>query len=252
MADHRCPHCGSDLQLWGLNHRGTVICTHCSRAVSGTADQSDLNTSAQPSVSSDKQPHSGRRRATNTNPNQAELAYSIIAGKANLNSFGQALTGLAGFPWTLAADAAVIPTIYIPLWNDIRRLYGYSPVESSSLGGVVTRVLPEILADLLLDKFLGNVPGIGIYFNAICSKAFTWRMGILAAFLSSRGEDIPLDTVQEAMKLIRIAFREEDMFKFRTPDREMFINLVTSTDGLSASEFSERVRKAIDMLGEES
>ena len=186
----------------------------------------------------------------NNNRYQADAAYGVISGKSQANSATQALTGLGGFPFTIAADAAVIPMIYMPLWNDIRKVYGHVPVDSNALMGIIGNILPEVLADLVMDKILGNVPILGVYFNAVCAKAMTWRHGILFAFLSSRGSDIPSGSVRKAMELIRVAFPQREMFKFQTPDKETFIRLVTSAEGLSVPELNSRIDKALGILGE--
>lgn len=186
----------------------------------------------------------------NTNKNQAEAAYGIIASKANTNSITQALSGAAGFPFTIAADVAVIPTIYMPLWNDIRRVYGYDPMDSVALGNIVGKILPEVLADLAMDKVLGNVPILGIYFNAICAKAMTWRLGMLFTFLSSRGSTIPEECIQKAMLLIRKSFPQNDMFKFQTPDKARFIKLITSVSSISEVEMNARLDRAIEFLAD--
>ncbi len=175
-------------------------------------------------------------------------AYAVIASKANANSITQALSGVAGFPFTIAADVVVIPTIYMPLWNEIRRIYFQPPLDTMALGSIVGKIMPEILTDLTMDKILGNVPFLGIYFNAICAKAMTWRLGTLFTFLSSCGSDIPEDCVQKSMILIRKAFPQNDMFKFQTPDMMRFIRLVTSVSSLSEAEMNARLDRAIEFL----
>jgi len=127
-------------------------------------------------------------------------------------------------------------------------LYGQQELTASALIGLLKPLLPEVLADLLLDKFLGNIPIAGIYFNAICAKAMTWRLGTLFAFLSSRGEEIPESCVIRALTLIRQLFPQEDMFRFATPGRPVFLELVESVDGASIAQFDERVGRALDAL----
>ena len=109
---------------------------------------------------------------------KAEKAYKLIMSKAKNNSIIQGLSGIAGFPFTIGVDVAVIPTIYIPLWNEIREIYGYDKLETEKMIPILKPILPEIFTDLALDKFAGQIPLIGVYFNAICAKTMTWRLGI--------------------------------------------------------------------------
>jgi hypothetical protein len=112
----------------------------------------------------------------------------------------------------------------------------------------VPQILPEILNDLAFDKFIGGIPIVGMYFNAICAKAFTWRLGTLFAFLSSRGPDIPKESLREAMILIRECFPQKDMFRFKTPDQQTFIRLVSSVSGVTEQMFRSKVHSALDAL----
>ena len=102
--------------------------------------------------------------------------------------------------------------------------------------------------DIAFDKVLGNVPIIGIYFNAICAKQMAWRLGTLFAFMSARGSDIPADKVSEAMALIRHMFPQKDMFTFTTPNRHNFIKLVESVQGNSIQQFEKKVSNALELL----
>ena len=185
-----------------------------------------------------------------TNSNQAALAYDLVKNKANSNSFLQGVSGVAGFPFTLLADAGSIPLIYVSLWNDIRRLYGHDEMSTDALIAFVKPMLPEVLLDIALDKFLGNVPVIGIYFNAICAKTLTWRFGTLFAFLSSRGADIPNESLKTALALVREVFPQREMFTFTTPERAKFIDLVVSIEGASQYDFGKKVDRALSALRE--
>ena len=71
---------------------------------------------------------------------------------------------------------------------------------------ILKEILPEIFVDLALDKFAGQIPIIGIYFNAICAKTMTWRLGMLFTFLSSRTSEVPINSVAKALKLMRHMF----------------------------------------------
>ena len=171
----------------------------------------------------------------------AEQAYQIIKQKAEDNTIAQSLSGVLGWPFTIAADIAVIPLIYVPLWDKLRELYERSNISQEVASKVIGGILPEIFVDIALDKFMGNVPLIGIYFNAICAKTMTWRLGTLFSMLAARGNEIDESTVKESMILIRKTFPQNDMFKFRTPDRKSFVKLVDSFSNLSPEQYKEKV-----------
>ncbi len=179
----------------------------------------------------------------------AEVSYNEIENKANSNSLIQGITGIVGFPFTLGADIAVIGTHYVPLFHKIRDIYGRKPTNiEDHIQALLKNITPELLADLVIDKFLGNVPVAGIYFNAICAKAMTWRLGTLFAMLSARGEEIHYDKMQDSMKVIREIFPQNDMFKFSTPDKQRFIKLVTSFENISPEDFNVKIDKILNSL----
>ena len=181
----------------------------------------------------------------NTNEHQAQLAYELVGTRATANTVIQSLSGLLGFPFNLGVDVAVIPTIYGPMLNDLRRLYGHPETPDGTVGTLVPQIIKELLADMVFDKFMGSIPIAGAYFNAICAKTLTWRLGILFAMLSSRGPDIPSEAVGEAVTLIRECFPQGDMFSFTTPDRSTFITLVTSVQAVSETDFQRKVNSAL-------
>lgn len=187
-----------------------------------------------------------------TSDSQASLAYSAIARVSGSNTFIQGLTGIFGFPVTLIGDVAAITHHYRPLWNEIRVIYGYDEFYGNDAKTVIKNVLPELFVDIAVDKILGQVPIAGIYFNAICAKALTWRLGALFSMLSSRGSAIPDESTADAMRLIRLVFPQRDMFKFVTPDKAKFIQLVTAIDGESEAEFDRKIQAALVVLGEPS
>ncbi len=176
----------------------------------------------------------------------AKNAYTIIEMKANTNAFVQGITGIFGFPWTLIADGATIFTHYGDMLNKIRSLYNRSEVNESLITGIVSGMGPELLFDIVGDKVLGNLPLVGIYFNAICAKTMTWRLGIVFAMLSSRGEDVNPQSVKNATKLIRLVFPQADSFSFKQPSYETFEKLILSVEGDSEKEFSDKLAKALD------
>jgi hypothetical protein len=180
--------------------------------------------------------------------NRAEKCYGIIDGKASSNQWIQGISGVFGFPFTLAADVGVVPGIYAPLWSEIRAVYGQLPVVVDAAGPVITNIIPEVLSDILLDKALGQIPLIGIYFNAICAKHMTWRLGTLFSMLSARGEDVISGNIADCMKLIRILFPQERQFTFTTPDKNTFIKLVTSVSGASEEDYQTKITNALKAM----
>jgi len=174
-------------------------------------------------------------------------AYKATNVRAASNTVLQSLSGIAGFPWNLGVDAAVVPTIYVPLWNKIRAIYGYPPVQSQD-SKIVLKILPEVFIDLAVDKALGSIPIAGAYFNAICAKTLTWRLGILFTFLSSRGSDVDNDVVSQAMKLIRELFPQTTMWKFETPSKDLFLSIACSVYGISQADFKSRIETALGNL----
>lgn len=77
---------------------------------------------------------------SNTSPALAQKSYEIINSKASSNIAIQGLSGILGFPFTLLADGAVIFTHYGTMLNEIRSLYGRTPVSES----VVTTIIKGI------------------------------------------------------------------------------------------------------------
>lgn len=180
----------------------------------------------------------------------ARKAYEIINEKAGSNIVIQGLSGVFGFPFTLLADGAVIFTHYGAMLNEIRSLYGRIPVSEAVVQSLAKGISNELIFDLVTDKFLGNVPLVGIYFNAICAKTMTWRLGILFAMLSARGEEFDEHIVQDTTKLIRLVFPQTDAFKFQQPSYPTFENLITSVTDNSMDQFNNKVEKALDVFRE--
>lgn len=173
-------------------------------------------------------------------------AYDIIEGKANSNSLIQGVSGVLGFPFTLMADGAVIFTHYGTMLNEIRRLYNRSTLNEEVIITIIKGIKEEILFDIVADKVLGQIPLVGIYFNAICAKAMTWRLGILFSMLSSRGEAINEQKVREATKLVRMLFPQNDSFKFKQPSYPTFEKLVVSVYENAEDEYNNKIGRALD------
>ena len=95
---------------------------------------------------------------SNTSPALARRAYEIINQKASSNIAIQGLSGILGFPFTLLADGAVIFTHYGTMLNEIRSLYGRTPVSESVVTTIVKGISSELIFDVVADKVLGNVP----------------------------------------------------------------------------------------------
>jgi hypothetical protein len=180
----------------------------------------------------------------------AMRAYDLIEAKASSNAFIQGLSGVAGFPFTIAVDAGVVPLIYGRLWGEVRALYRQPPITSEQVTGILPGILQEVLVDVAFDKVLGNLPLIGIYFNAICAKTLTWRLGTLFTMLAARGPEVPETGVVEAIRLIRHVFPQRDMFSFANPERQVFMDLVSGMAATKAEDFERRVRRALEVLGE--
>ena len=175
-------------------------------------------------------------------------AYTLIESKASSNVLIQGVSGLLGFPWTLAVDGAVIFTHYGPMLNGIRSLFGRSAISDDDLNSIIGGITKEILFDIVTDKVLGQIPLLGVYFNAICAKTMTWRLGILFSMLSARGDTIDKDSVGDAMKLIRLVFPQQDAFKFTQPDYQTFEKIVSSVEDNTQSEFSDKIQTALSVF----
>ncbi len=178
----------------------------------------------------------------------AKKAYEIINDKAGSNIAIQGLSGLLGFPFTLLADGATIFTHYGTMLNEIRSLYERTPVSESVATTIVKGISNELIFDVVADKFLGNVPLIGVYFNAICAKTMTWRLGILFTMLSARGEAIDDSTVADTTRLIRNVFPQTDAFSFKQPTYPTFEKLITSVSGNSMEQFNRKIEQALDVF----
>ena len=186
----------------------------------------------------------------NTDETLARKAYELINDRASSNILIQGLTGLMGFPFTLIADGAVIFTHYGTMLNEIRSMYGRTPVSESVVGSIVKGISSELLFDVIADKVLGQVPLVGIYFNAICAKTMTWRLGILFTMLSARGEAIDDNTVADTTKLIRLVFPQSDAFSFKQPTYQTFLKMITSVAGNSMEKFNEKISNALKAFDE--
>lgn len=180
--------------------------------------------------------------------NKEIRVYDIIEKKAGSNIAMQTLSSILGFPFTTVADVAVFFTHYGPMLNEIRAVYGRKPINSESLGPIVKGCKSEIIADMVLDKFIGNIPLIGMPANMICAKAMTWRLGILFGMLAARGEDIGAENVTAAVRLIREMFPQKDSLLFKKPSATLVQKLMTAVEGDSVETFDRKMNRILDAM----
>lgn len=177
--------------------------------------------------------------------NNIATCYQLIDKKANSNAIIQACSGFFGTVVTLAVDAGVVGMIYLQMWNEIRSVYGHPPIKQEEATRILTNIVPEVLSDLILDKILGNTPIIGIYFNAICAKQMTWRLGMLFTMLSARGAEVENVKCKETMIVIRQIFPHSDMFSFTTPNYEKFQQLASSVTSNTMQDYNAKIEQAM-------
>jgi len=176
----------------------------------------------------------------------AKKAYRMIDKKASSNSVIQGISGAAGFPFTLITDGAVILTHYSTLLNEIRALYDRKPLNEDVVSAILKGASGELLFDLVFDKVLGNIPLIGMYFNAVCAKTMTWRLGILFTMMSSLGEEMNESDVKNTMILIRQVFPQSDTFKFKQPNYNTFVKLINSINEDHVDVYRSKVLLALE------
>lgn len=178
-----------------------------------------------------------------------DTIYNLINEKSTSNIAIQGASGLLGWPWTTAADVGVVFTHYGPMLNEIRILYGRNPVSIDVVAPIIQGCMSELLTDLILDKVVGQIPIIGFGANIICAKAMTWRLGILFAMLSSRGESIDINNVKNATKFIREVFPQKSSLRFEKPSRNdvhVLLRKIANESVVSFNEIIENMRKQIE------
>lgn len=179
---------------------------------------------------------------------QNAKVYDIINSKAGSNIAMQGISGLMGFPFTAIMDVAVFFTHYGPMLNDIREVYGRTPINKDDLSHVIKGCKQELLTDMVLDKFIGNIPLFGLPANMICAKAMTWRLGLLFAMLSARGEEINQDSVLLAVRLLRALFPQTDSLLFKKPSALTVEKLLTGLADTSVETFDAKVIRVLDEM----
>lgn len=178
----------------------------------------------------------------------SQLVYDLIQKKATSNEFLQGVSGFFGFPVTLVVDAGVVFTHYGPMLDEIRSIYGRKPVSYEVIQPILEACKSEIVADIIVDKIMGNIPVIGIAANIMCAKTMTWRMGLLFAMLSSSGEDISVVTTKNTIKAIRKLFPQRNMFSFTTPSICTVEKLLTKFLDCPVDEFDSKVNRILDAI----
>lgn len=179
---------------------------------------------------------------------QNARVYDIINSKAGSNTAMQGISGLMGFPFTAIMDVAVFFTHYGPMLNDIRSVYGRAPIGKEDLAHIISGCKQELLTDMVLDKFIGNIPILGLPANMICAKAMTWRLGLLFGMLSARGEEIKPDSVLLSVRLIRTLFPQTDSLLFKKPSAVTVEKLLNGVAETNIETFDRKVSRLLDEL----
>lgn len=179
---------------------------------------------------------------------RAKKAYSIIENNANSTMLIEGLSGFFGFPWTILADGAIVFTHYAPMVNNIRKIYGRKALQEDSFVSLVKSLQDDILADLLLDHLAGQIPLVGVYFNLICAKAMTWRIGLLIALVSARGEQLDYESMHDAMNLIRKLSPQSGIFRFYQPIFLEFLVVERSVRDKSVNYYKKVVATALNEI----
>lgn len=177
-----------------------------------------------------------------------DTIYDLIDTNSKTNIVMQGASGLLGWPWTIAADVGVVFTHYGPMLNSIRAIYGRPEISVDTVAPIVQGCSRELISDLVLDKVVGQIPLIGFGANVICAKAMTWRLGILFAMLSSRGEEINVDNVKYATRLIREVFPQKSSLRFEKPSRNDVHILLQRIAGMSVKSFNETMNIMLKRL----
>lgn len=180
--------------------------------------------------------------------NKTKMVYDLIQKKTTSNEVMQGVSSILGFPFTLVVDAGVIFTHYGPMFNEIRKIYGRSPLSSEAIGPILNACKSEVLSDLIVDKLIGQIPVVGIAANIMCAKTMTWRLGLLFAMLASRGEDISEANAVNCVRLIRELFPQANMLKFKTPSLIVVEKLLDAVENDTEEDFDSKVVRILDAL----
>ena len=180
---------------------------------------------------------------------EAEQSYDLIVGYAWKNMAAQVGASLVPIPGAgLAVDAAVLPIIYLPMWNEIRGIYGRGEVGSEQARALLSGVGGVVLVDVVVDKVLGQVPILGMPLNYFCAKIMTWRLGALFTLFASLGHNVDARLARLATELLTKLFPKEDFGFIKTPEREKFVDFVVRASGGDAEDLEKRMQKAMNAL----
>lgn len=178
-----------------------------------------------------------------------DVAYKMISKKANSNAIFQGISGLGGIAGRVVADAAVLLTHYEPLVNDIRKLYGRNSLSLKEISPVFNGLLKDLLKDIAVDKIVGKaVPVAGIYLNLLSARVLTWRIGLVALILSSRGEEFDRTNVSDVAKLVRFLTPQLNKLKFTKPDYETIKKVVCSVADNDVEVFEDKIQTALKVF----
>jgi uncharacterized protein (DUF697 family) len=181
---------------------------------------------------------------------EAEQSYDLIVGYAWKNIAAQVGASLVPLPGAgLAVDAAVLPVIYLPMWNEIRGVYGRGEVGAEQGRALLGGVGGVVLVDVVVDKVLGQVPIIGMPLNYFCAKIMTWRLGALFTLFASLGDDVDARLARLATELLTKLFPKEDFGLIKTPARPKFVDFILKASSDGPDDLEDRFQKAMDVLG---
>lgn len=190
----------------------------------------------------------GAEYAAFVEKNPEESVYEVINKSASNNSLVQTISGVIGFPATLVADVGVLFACYGMMLNNIRIIYGRQPLDTEAIVTFVGGCKDDILVDLMIDKIIGNIPIIGIGANLIAARVMSWRLGMTMGLLSARGESIDAENAKNASILIRKAFPQENLLKFRQPSKKTFGRLLGLMRDIGTEDFNCKTLDIISRL----
>lgn len=157
--------------------------------------------------------------------------YETIKGYANTNSLMQTVSGLFGFPVTLAVDGGAVVTHYLPMINNICNVYNFNKKDVSSFIPVIKGSFMVFLSDLVLDKVLGQIPLLGAVSNYVCAKIITWRIGLMFAYLAKNDMDVTAENVKKTVDCMKKKISMRKVTGFNPPteyDVEHFLSIPTT------------------------
>ncbi len=181
----------------------------------------------------------------NTN-HQAELAYEIIKGKTLANCAMQTASGVLGGGSALAADLIAVAAFYVPMWNEIRAVYGCGTIGMAEIMTVLKSAGPYLAADLVMDKVFGPIPVLGMPINYFCAKVMTWRLGTLFTFFASRGEGVNPNLAAWASQFMIDVFPRGAFSFTKVPSRQHFVDFVSNASGDSDYDCEVRIARAME------